>query len=148
MWTNPQETSDLVIFTKEILNVKLHFLCSAKYVPAFRFLKGIFLRGTFHKYFKYKLVFRFLDVWMAYHSKYNYCSLKLSHVPQIKVWSTWKRLRKTLCIHKSFMKLQKGRSSISVCSEISKGSIMRASWLNLEDTKCVSMILALLLNVD
>ena len=28
MWTNPQETGDLVKFTEEILNGKLHFLCS------------------------------------------------------------------------------------------------------------------------
>ena len=30
MWPNPQETADLVIFTEEILNGKLHFLCSAE----------------------------------------------------------------------------------------------------------------------
>ena len=28
MWPNPQETGDLVTFTEEILNGKLHFLCS------------------------------------------------------------------------------------------------------------------------
>ena len=28
MWPNPQETEDLVTFTEEILNGKLHFLCS------------------------------------------------------------------------------------------------------------------------
>ena len=28
MWPNPQETKDLVTFTEEILNRKLHFLCS------------------------------------------------------------------------------------------------------------------------
>ena len=28
MWRNPQETADFVTFTEEILNVKLHFLCS------------------------------------------------------------------------------------------------------------------------
>ena len=26
MWTNPQETADLLTFTEEILNEKLHFL--------------------------------------------------------------------------------------------------------------------------
>ena len=30
MWQNPQETADLVTFTEEILNGKLHFLCSVK----------------------------------------------------------------------------------------------------------------------
>ena len=28
MWPNPQETADLVTFAEEILNGKLHFLCS------------------------------------------------------------------------------------------------------------------------
>ena len=29
MWPNPQETVDLVTFTEEFVNGKLHFLCSA-----------------------------------------------------------------------------------------------------------------------
>ena len=29
MWPNPQETADLITFNEEILNEKLHFLCSA-----------------------------------------------------------------------------------------------------------------------
>ena len=28
MWSNPQETADLVTFTEEIFNGKLHYLCS------------------------------------------------------------------------------------------------------------------------
>ena len=28
MWSNPQEPADLVTFTEEILNGKLHFVCS------------------------------------------------------------------------------------------------------------------------
>ena len=28
MWPNPEETADLVTFTEEIVNGKLHFLCS------------------------------------------------------------------------------------------------------------------------
>ena len=35
MWTNPQETADLVTFTEEIFNKKLHFCV----VPGFK--KGI-----------------------------------------------------------------------------------------------------------
>ena len=31
MWPNPQETVDLVTFTGEALNGKLHFLCSVCY---------------------------------------------------------------------------------------------------------------------
>ena len=33
MWPNPQETADLVTLTAEILNGKLHFLCSVRFVP-------------------------------------------------------------------------------------------------------------------
>ena len=32
MWPNPQEAADLVTFTDEILNGKLHFVCSVCYV--------------------------------------------------------------------------------------------------------------------
>ena len=32
MWPNPQETVDLAIFTKEILNEILHFLCSGVFL--------------------------------------------------------------------------------------------------------------------
>ena len=28
MWSNPEETADLVTFIEEILNGKLHFMCS------------------------------------------------------------------------------------------------------------------------
>ena len=31
MWPNSQETADLVTVTEEILNEKLHFLCSAHF---------------------------------------------------------------------------------------------------------------------
>ena len=30
MWPNPQFPTDLILFTKEFINVKLHFLCSKK----------------------------------------------------------------------------------------------------------------------
>ena len=33
MWPNPQETVDLVTFTEEILNGKLHTLCSVMEEP-------------------------------------------------------------------------------------------------------------------
>ena len=35
MWPNPQDTSDLVTFTEEIPNGKLHFLCCALTVGEF-----------------------------------------------------------------------------------------------------------------
>ena len=31
MLPNPQETADMITFTEEILNKKLHFLCSLRY---------------------------------------------------------------------------------------------------------------------
>ena len=30
MWPNPQEIADLVTFTEEIVNGKLHFFCAVK----------------------------------------------------------------------------------------------------------------------
>ena len=39
MWPNPQETADLVKFTEETLNGKLHFLCSQ--VVGLRFSSSI-----------------------------------------------------------------------------------------------------------
>ena len=52
MWQNPQETANLVTFTEEILNGKLHFLCSItlhydslRWIrtpsPLFKFLKNM-----------------------------------------------------------------------------------------------------------
>ena len=38
MWPNPQETVDLVTFTEEILNGKLHFLWSVKFSEKLKFL--------------------------------------------------------------------------------------------------------------
>ena len=35
MWPNPQFSTDLVIFTEEILNGKLHFLCSVCFLKNF-----------------------------------------------------------------------------------------------------------------
>ena len=41
MLTNPQETADLVKFTDEILNGKLHLLCSVKTIIKYRFQLSI-----------------------------------------------------------------------------------------------------------
>ena len=35
MWPDPQETADLVTFTEEILNGKLHFLWSVSFFKVF-----------------------------------------------------------------------------------------------------------------
>ena len=40
MWPNPQFPVDLVTFTEEILNGKLHFLCSVKSIRRNAFLAG------------------------------------------------------------------------------------------------------------
>ena len=87
MWPNPQETADLVTLTEEILNGKLHFLCSDWYwkwnlmtIPhlSLAFLAGILLLWDFDECFKttsltfcnavYFLPAWFIDVW-----KYFYC---------------------------------------------------------------------------
>ena len=44
MWPNPKETADLVTFTEEILNGKLHFLC------------GVIVKAMFNKWIKSKKI--------------------------------------------------------------------------------------------
>ena len=39
MWPNPQETANLVTFTEEIFNGKLHFMCSDNYIE--QWVKGL-----------------------------------------------------------------------------------------------------------
>ena len=52
MWSNPQFPADLVTFTGEILNVKLHFLCSVTKVTlnSFIFAMDIFCTGPVRKF--------------------------------------------------------------------------------------------------
>ena len=40
MWLNPQETADLDTFNEEILNAKLHFLCSDAFLEQAIILVG------------------------------------------------------------------------------------------------------------
>ena len=62
MWPNPQERADLVTFTAEIFNGKLHFLCSVRK----RLLAGVLQKKLFLKTFtKFK-------------GKYLCCSLFLT----------------------------------------------------------------------
>ena len=49
MWPNPQFPADLVTFTEEIINGKLHFLCSAKR-PMNQFGKNGLTIEKFHKH--------------------------------------------------------------------------------------------------
>ena len=47
MWPNPQKNADLVTFTEEILNAKIHFLCSENVYTHFKNLAAnttIFLK--------------------------------------------------------------------------------------------------------
>ena len=48
MWPNPQENADLVIFTEEILNGKLHFLCNVW--KAFSLFVCLFLLIIFNQF--------------------------------------------------------------------------------------------------
>ena len=50
MWPSPQEYAELVTFAEEILNEKLHFLCSVY------FLKPTFLKHVMHLLLKSFLV--------------------------------------------------------------------------------------------
>ena len=56
MWPNPQFPADLVTFTKEILNGKLHFL-SSKSDPVSDELNDAILKATL-KYHKHPSIFK------------------------------------------------------------------------------------------
>ena len=42
MWSNPQIPADLVKFTEEIINGKLHFLCSVRFLQVHKYFLQIF----------------------------------------------------------------------------------------------------------
>ena len=59
MWTNPQETTDLVTFTEEILHGKIHVLCIGKSDARmfYRYLGfQISLAELWNNYFEFTLV--------------------------------------------------------------------------------------------
>ena len=41
MWPHPQETADLVTFTEEVLDGKLHFLCSVVFIQTSKYRSNI-----------------------------------------------------------------------------------------------------------
>ena len=47
MWPNPRETADLVTFTEEILNGKVHFLC----IEVDNFAKVSLIDNCYYKLF-------------------------------------------------------------------------------------------------
>ena len=67
MWLNPQETADLVAFTEEILNEKLHFLSSVAFFqsfPATRMLDSFLqIANCARGYFDYIWKFWFKVLW-------------------------------------------------------------------------------------
>ena len=62
MWPNPQETSDLVTFTEETLNGKLHFLCSIfprRKVPR--------MDKSMYGHFSERHIFPLMDNFLSWH---------------------------------------------------------------------------------
>ena len=48
MWPNPKFAADLVTFTEEILNRKLHFLCAVELIIPGNYRASIDLNDTFN----------------------------------------------------------------------------------------------------
>ena len=77
MWPNPQETADLVIFTEEILNGKLHFLCNDLCNSATQpIISPKFYRTNSSEMFKVKTAEKSFD-------KLIYVTLHLQKKPQL-----------------------------------------------------------------
>ena len=54
MWPNPQKTADLIIVTEEILNGKLHFLCSVWETEDFtKKYTSIYNNMSNHEYYRF-----------------------------------------------------------------------------------------------
>ena len=51
MWPNPQSSADLVTFTEEILNEKLHILCGANEFTIGKYLSNQILQNKLKKSF-------------------------------------------------------------------------------------------------
>ena len=78
MWPNPQETADLVTFTEEFLNGKLHFLCSGSCWKCWltQFMPLVFLRLLKTENFWLSDVFRGCRKRLVACNELMYCFLK------------------------------------------------------------------------
>ena len=56
MWPNPQETAELITFTEEIFNGKLHFLCSIKEIVLFPCVENLLRKFKNHHIKKTSLI--------------------------------------------------------------------------------------------
>ena len=97
MMPNPQETADLIAFTKEFLNGKLHFLCIV-----IRCLTGFWIRTWLSVIANLldsrKIQFYYSICWLILAWKWAEVPYELQYLKNfldcISLWSTWPNLRK------------------------------------------------------
>ena len=98
MRPNPQKNADLVAFTQEILNGKLHFFCSVTSTNCFLNMLGI-KQGKFQKFFEQ---IKNLKLWKIQQINWDINQLSLHCVRSVQIrnflWSVfscfWSKYRK------------------------------------------------------
>ena len=92
MWPNPQFSRDLVTFAEEILNGKLHFLCSDCINNKFSLENFSSKCEQIHRKFLQKIL---SGGWLYCNKKYVYIHLNKSYRAFKQDWKSWKKTRKS-----------------------------------------------------
>ena len=64
MWSNQKGTADSVTFTEDILNGKLHFLCSVMNVSLLKYIRTNPLDLKWKKYFYREITHKISSYWI------------------------------------------------------------------------------------
>ena len=86
MWSNLQETAVLITFAEEMLNGKLHFLCSVSLISS-SFGENSFAAGD-------KYLFKFLgiaSIYLRIDKPYTIYLRLLSKFPNLQIRATYKK---------------------------------------------------------
>ena len=99
MWQNPQETADLVTYTEEILNGKLHFLCNFSFFCWEAWFKPVKLwRNAFKKLNKSSGESIHLIFWPSYNFQSKFY---LMFYVRKSLFRFYMSFLSNLCIHHS-----------------------------------------------
>ena len=99
MWPNPQQTPDLVTFTEEILNGKLHFLCSVCYTDRNIIVEELKLQAVrinkISQHFRKMSISLWLN-WQAYSETCIFCVKQRICFQKQSMWGALKVLATSL----------------------------------------------------
>ena len=148
MWPNPQKTADLVIFTEEILNGNLHFLCSEIELMSLKDISQLtHVTSPFNDFTR---KFEILSSELVVSTNYNHAlreriiqlesksvgnagyhhheSLKLNPTIQKLATRNWKQIFARLWSRLSTIKLDFSESSLVFCRYPHRLTILHFDW--------------------